>query len=285
MAAAGHMTRQILGQLPGVACRSCGGDRNVKKSSGMNAPPRKLLKITFTMATVMGVAWLSGVRLFAFPGKSMEPAVMAGDYLVGLVGLWAVSLPERFDMVIFKVPLTSKWAERRIPWMKRVVGLPGERIRLSGERLFIDGREVKAPFLHRDREGKLSADFEITLKAEEYFVLGDNLDHSFEDSRVLGPISKSLLRGRVAFVIHRAKPKRRTRRHIQCRGSVTPRAFLTDNGSETVGLPIAVPHAARQLSSWLLWEKYSQALMGSRPSTTLCAVTIILIKKPGTISG
>ena len=107
----------------------------------MKTPREKVLRSALITAAVLGAVWLSGVRLFAFSGRSMEPAVMAGDYFVGLVGVWGSRPPERFDMVIFDVPPSSKWAEQGIPWMKRLVGLPGERVRLSGDRLFINGRE------------------------------------------------------------------------------------------------------------------------------------------------
>ena len=108
--------------------------------------------------------------------------------------------------------------------MKRLVGLPGERVRLSGDRLFIDGREERTPFLHRDSSVAPSADFEVTLGSDEYFVVGDNLDHSVEDSRVLGPIPIKLMKGRVAFVINRTKAKRPNKAPEPTPGAVTPRA-------------------------------------------------------------
>ncbi|MDO8545633.1 MAG: signal peptidase I [Opitutaceae bacterium] len=160
---------------------------------------RKLIRIV-----VVGVAaavWLSGVRLFAFAGESMAPAVMPGDHFVGLVGLWHQRAPRRFDRVILDLPPTSKWADRKIPWMKRVVGLPGEHVRLAGTHLFIDGRRIDAPCL-RTRSTSESRGFEMKLGRDEYCVLGDNLDHTFEDSRSMGPINRSLIKGYVAFVIH-----------------------------------------------------------------------------------
>ena len=104
-------------------------------------------------------------------------------------------------MVIFDVPRTSKWSAQKIPWMKRLVGLPSEHIRISGNQLFVDGRKVDAPFLHGGSHVKQQEDFEVTLGDNEYFVVGDNLDHSFDDSRAMGPIDRSLIKGFVAFVI------------------------------------------------------------------------------------
>src|SRR5687767_12768510 len=107
------------------------------------------LRIVVLMTIAVGGVWLSGVRLFAFPGVSMVPAVRPGDYFVGCVGLWGHRTPQRFDMLIFDVPPTSKWAVQKIPWMKRLVGLPGEHVRLSGSELFIDERKVASSPLYR----------------------------------------------------------------------------------------------------------------------------------------
>ena len=86
--------------------------------------------------------------------------------------------------------------------MKRLVGMPREHVRLSGNELYIDGHKLDAPFLHADGQATSHHDFEVMLRDEEYFVLGDNLDYSFEDSRSMGPVDRSLIRGIVAYVFH-----------------------------------------------------------------------------------
>jgi signal peptidase I len=108
--------------------------------------------------------------------------------------------PKRFDLVVFDVPPASKWSARGIPWMKRVIAMPGEHVRLSGTSLFINGRKMDAPFLHLETNGKPRDDITATLGSNEYFVLGDNLDQSFDDSRTMGPIGRPLMRGFVWFV-------------------------------------------------------------------------------------
>jgi signal peptidase I len=157
----------------------------------MRLPRRRRTRILLAAVGAVALVWISGVRLFAFPGESMSPTV----------GLWHLRAPERFDLAIYDVPPKSKWAERKIPWMKRVVGLPGEHVRLTREQLFIDGRKVDTPFLHRDGRTSAGADFEIRLGRDEYCILGDNLDHSFDDSRSMGPIPRSLMRGFVVSLI------------------------------------------------------------------------------------
>ncbi len=182
----------------------------------MRPSRRKLLRVFFAAGAVLAVVWLSGVRLFAFPGESMSPTVMPGDCFVGLVGLWHLRTPQRFDLLVYDVPPTSQWAARRIPWMKRVVGLPGERIWLAGTDVFIDGRKLEVTFLHRDPAARPTAEIERKLGPDEYFLLGDNLDHSFDDSRTMGPIPRALVRGFVAWVIPTSARRRapdHTERH------------------------------------------------------------------------
>jgi signal peptidase I len=151
--------------------------------------------------------WASGYRLFVFQGVSMMPAVASGDHLLARAAPWEPSVPDRFDLVVFDVPTMSKWAAHKIPWMKRVVGLPGEHVKLVGAELYIDGRKQDNPFIHSARPPSQTA-VDITLGADQYFFLGDNLDHSFDDSRTMGPIDGALIRGIVAGVIHTSREER-----------------------------------------------------------------------------
>lgn len=165
-----------------------------------------ILRILLAVALLLGTAWLSGLRLHQFHGRSMQPAVNPGDCFLARMGLWRPGEPERFAMLIFDVPPTSRWAAAKIPWMKRLVGLPGERVRLSGATLAINGRVIAAPMLHLDSTlQKDRADFEVTLGPNEYFVLGDNLDHTTDDSRAMGPIERGLIRGIAGAVVFRAR--------------------------------------------------------------------------------
>jgi signal peptidase I len=166
---------------------------------------RKWVRLIIALVAFAALLWLSGIRVFAFPGQSMSPAVAAGDHFVGMIGVWGLRSPGRFDMVIFHVPSSSRWAGHNIPWMKRLVGLPREHVRLSGNELYIDGHKVDAPFLHSDGQATSHHDCELMLGDEEYFVLGDNLDYSFEDSRSMGPINRSLIRGFVAYIFRGGK--------------------------------------------------------------------------------
>jgi signal peptidase I len=168
---------------------------------------RKLRRVLLGIGGLALLVWLSGVRLFAFAGDSMVPTVHGGERMLGLVGPWGWRTPKRFDLVIFDVPPASKWAGKGIPWMKRLIGLPNENVRLVGRQVWIDGRLIDAPFLHVDSSVSERREFEVKLGPGQYFVLGDNLDHTLEDSRVLGPIAREAIRGFVAHVFSQA-PRR-----------------------------------------------------------------------------
>ena len=136
--------------------------------------------------------WLPGVGLlrrlwevgvFRVKGRSMEPAFREGDFLFvwgGYEGL------RRGDVVVFSHPSV----EGRM-MLKRVLGLPGEWVRLEQEGAAVDtGGDVP--------EDDEALGMSWTLGKDEWFVVGDNAEVSL-DSRRLGPIRGSWIRGRVWF--------------------------------------------------------------------------------------
>lgn len=102
---------------------------------------------------------------------------------------------ERFDVVVF-----SEGSNRLI---KRVIGLPGDKIKYKNNKLYINGKYVKESFLKNNQE---TYDFNIKdigydeVPEDCYFVLGDNRENS-KDSRVLGPIDKEKIQGSVDLAI------------------------------------------------------------------------------------
>ena len=134
-------------------------------------------------------------------GRSMMDTLHNGDFMLALrYGLFGGI--RRFDVVICRYP------GRKGYFVKRVVGLPGERISMAEGALYIDGEIAAEDFPLRKSLRSLE---ERTLGPEEYFVMGDNRPCS-HDSRRIGPIPRSAIRARVCCVFWPPRRCRRIRR-------------------------------------------------------------------------
>ena len=79
--------------------------------------------------------------------------------------------------------------------IKRVIGLPGEKIQYKDNSLYINGKKINDPYGNGNTE-----DFELKIPKGKYFVLGDNRQNSM-DSRFFGPFSKSQIKGKTSYVV------------------------------------------------------------------------------------
>jgi signal peptidase I len=87
--------------------------------------------------------------------------------------------------VIFHPPDNSS-----VNYIKRIVGLPGDRVEIKDGSIYINSQKIDEPYLTSNEQTKTVAkDLDIKLKEDEYFVLGDNRNHS-RDSREIGPVPK-----------------------------------------------------------------------------------------------
>ena len=129
----------------------------------------------------------------AVHGESMMPTFEDDDKVM-LVKIYTI---ENFDMIVFTAP-------NGVNFIKRVIGVPGDRISIKDDQLYVNGKPEAEPYLDNNRETarqqgyeKLTEDFqEFIVPAESYYVLGDNRLNSM-DSRVIGFISKDSIIGEV----------------------------------------------------------------------------------------
>jgi len=174
------------------------------------------------------------VEPFRIPSGSMMPTLLIGDFILVNKFVYGVRLPVlhskiietgkpgRGDVVVFRFP-----GDPRIDYIKRVIGLPGDRIAYYNKQLYVNGTLVQqtalgeyqgqgqgmtmigALLLTEDltgvnhdilvREGQPSVQSEWIVPPEHYFVMGDNRDNS-NDSRYWGMVPEANLLGK-AFVI------------------------------------------------------------------------------------
>jgi signal peptidase I len=171
------------------------------------------------------------VQAFQIPSESMENTLLIGDYLLvdkfcyGGGSLWDHLLPyrriHRGDIVVFHYPVHPSQH-----FVKRVVGVPGDRIRLVNKHLFVNGTALKEPYVRysapvhdifRDdfprinipapgleagwwlQMRKLVDDGALIVPEGHYFVLGDNRDESL-DSRYWGFVPRENIIGRPLLI-------------------------------------------------------------------------------------
>ncbi len=139
------------------------------------------------------------IRYFVFQpfivkGASMEPNFFDGDYLIVDELSYRLREPNRGEVIVFHYP---KQPDQR--FIKRIIGLPNEEIKLQGDKITITDNQGNVITLNESEylPGiNLSASHNITLGKDEYFVLGDNRRNSL-DSRKWGSLSRDEIIGKV----------------------------------------------------------------------------------------
>jgi signal peptidase I len=140
------------------------------------------------------------VKPYRIPTASMEDTLLIGDRVLVDRVSWRFSQPERGDIVVFHAPVVGPVL------IKRIIGLPGDEISLSGGSVYINGRRLDEPYVRRvDGLPEPSEPFSnglpwslqepYTVPSGSYFVMGDNRTDS-GDSREFGPIKREQFVGR-----------------------------------------------------------------------------------------
>lgn len=154
------------------------------------------------------------VQAFKIPSGSMEPTLEIGDHILvnkfifGIkipltsVNLFPWEKPQRGDVIVFIYPL-----EPDKDFIKRVIGVPGDTVRIVNRKLYINGVEVPDPHAVYKEDVVLPGEAQkrdnfgpVTVPKEALFVLGDNRDRSL-DSRFWGFVPLGDVKGK-AFIIY-----------------------------------------------------------------------------------
>jgi len=157
------------------------------------------------------------VQAFKIPSGSMEPTLLVGDHILvnkfiyGIkipfvrTTLIPISEPDRGDVIVFIYPV-----DKSKDFIKRVIGLPGDTIRIQGTKIFINGKVYEDPHgfytpLSRSDNLDRSQGFgPVPVPQGSYFVMGDNRDQSY-DSRFWGFVPEEAIKGK-AFIIYWSWP-------------------------------------------------------------------------------
>ena len=135
-------------------------------------------------------------------GSSMLPNFVDKEFLLTEKLSYQFGIPKRGDVVIFKAPASEPCAAEECEYIKRVVGIPGDRIMIKGGQVYLNGQLLNQTFLSQgvisDPGQYAQEGVEQTIPEGQYLCLGDNRQHS-RDGREFGPIKKDLIVGKAFF--------------------------------------------------------------------------------------
>ena len=125
---------------------------------------------------------------YVVEGPSMAPNFESDQGIIVDRLVYLLSEPGRGDVVIFHNPENPQ-----VDFIKRVIGLPGETVRIFIGRVYINGMLLDEPYIQEFCQNQ-RCDGTWQLGKDQYFVLGDNREHSY-DGHSFGPIPRQLIVG------------------------------------------------------------------------------------------
>ena len=137
------------------------------------------------------------IILFAYQpvkveGGSMEPGLEDQERIFINKLVYRLESVDRGDIIVFRYP-----RDPRKNFIKRVIGLPGDRVRVTNGQVYLNGQEIQEPYVPEHYRDSRSYP-EIEVPAGSYFVMGDHRSMS-NDSREFGPVARGFIYGKAVF--------------------------------------------------------------------------------------
>jgi signal peptidase I len=148
---------------------------------------RSFANLAFQLAVLALIVAAFFVRTSQVSGLSMAPHISSGEYVLVNTFAYKFAGPKRGDIVAFRHDDGA-----RAVYIKRVIGLPGDRIRVDGGVVSINGTALPEPYVRFPDRRSFA---QVLVPAGDVYVLGDNRAGS-EDSRLFGPVPDDKLIGR-----------------------------------------------------------------------------------------
>jgi signal peptidase I len=184
-------------------------------ASGERAGSRRALGCAFEIVETLVLTLVIYLVIHNFVAQpfevkqaSMFPTIVEGEYILIDKLTPRFSEYEYGDVVVFDPPSSSGLSTDGIPFIKRVIGLPGDTVTLENGRVFVTRPgespvRIEEPYVLREQDGSTARTIPTTgegtnvwvVPEDAYFVMGDNRPDS-QDSRAFGPITRDLILGR-----------------------------------------------------------------------------------------
>ncbi len=141
----------------------------MKGNASIKSFLRELL-ITLGLAAVIYLLLQTTIQSTIVYDISMQPTLIADQRLIVIKPIYTFSSPERGDIVIIQPPF-----EPQKEYVKRLIGLPGDVIQVANSEVYVNGIALQEPYIKESPEYKFGP---FTVPNNNYFVLGDNRNHS-----------------------------------------------------------------------------------------------------------
>jgi signal peptidase I len=181
-------------------------DADLKPKKGIVREWAKAIGLALALALIIRS---SVVSAYWIPTGSMEDTLKIGDYFFATKFQYGFRMPftdkvlfpvfdfERGDVIVFDPPFPCA-----NEYVKRVIGLPGDRLQIVDKKVWINGRRLNEPYIHFTDRFILPGGMEprdnygpVIVPAGKLFVMGDNRDNSY-DSRYWGYVDQSQVKGK-----------------------------------------------------------------------------------------
>jgi signal peptidase I len=158
-------------------------------------------------AIVMALSIFIIIYLFLFQphqvkGSSMYSTFEDGEFLLTDKISYRFNSPQRGDVIVFKAPETEPCSEIECEYIKRIIGMPGDKVKVSAGHVYINNQLLEENYLPEEmitNAGSfIQEGINITVPEEYYLPMGDNRPHS-RDGREFGPIPKESIVGKAFF--------------------------------------------------------------------------------------
>lgn len=140
------------------------------------------------VAVIFTLVNLASAR-FVVDGPSMQPNFETGQFVIVSRVNYLIGEPQRGDVVVFQYP--GNLAD---DYIKRVIGTPGDTVEIRNTQVYVNGELLNEPYINEPCEPSRCGDNVWELGEDEYFMMGDNRNHS-SDSRGFGPVARKLIIG------------------------------------------------------------------------------------------
>lgn len=170
--------------------------RSARKNREKEVQKEKIKKkLDWVQVILVAVVLAVLIRIFVYEpsnvsGPSMQSTLHTGDLILTNKFIYDTRDPQRGEIIVFHATADADF-------IKRVIGVAGDRIRVKNNQLFINDKPVAEPYIDKSNR---TLDFaEVTVPPGKVFVMGDNRLNS-TDSRIIGPVSLDKIVGRADLV-------------------------------------------------------------------------------------